>query len=177
MRKKSWYIAALTVLWVVLMLSACGKEAGVPSEQEVETKATELPEPTGALEPTVFSEATTQPEVTATTAPTPTPTIPIPEDIVDTSKEPYLYEELCEDVRLLAYAYPEIVSVSWEGESADGRAIPAVLFGNPDAEQTVFIQAAIHGREHLTALLVMEQLEITEDFPVIDDTDLPEGWK
>ncbi len=159
MRKKSWYIAALTVLWVVLMLSACGKEAGVPSEQEVETKATELPEPTGALEPTVFPEATTQPEVMATSAPTPTPTISVPEDIVDTSKEPYLYEELCEDVRLLAYAYPEIVSVSWEGESADGRAIPAVLFGNPDAEQTVFIQAAIHGREHLTALLVMEQLE------------------
>ena len=90
---------------------------------------------------------------------TPEPTRIIPENIVDTLEEPYTYEEMTEDLELLALAYPEIVTVTTEGYSADDRVIPAVRFGNPAAEQVVFIQAAIHGREHLTTLLVMEQLE------------------
>lgn len=104
---------------------------------------------------------TTIPEPTPTVTPKPTPTsrLSLPEDIVDTSKEPYTYEEMCEDLGWLSYAYPDRLSYEMAGQSADGRDIPVVLFGNPEAEQTVFVQAAIHGREHLTALLVMEQLE------------------
>lgn len=83
----------------------------------------------------------------------------IPEDIVNTWKEPYTYENMAEDLELLALAYPDIVAVTTEGYSADGRAILAVRFGNPLAKQVVFVQAAIHGREYLTTLLVMEQLE------------------
>lgn len=104
---------------------------------------------------------TTTPEPTPTVTPelTPTPRLSLPEDIVDTSKEPYTYEEMCEDLGWLSYAYPDRLSYEMAGQSADGRDIPVVLFGNPEAEQTVFVQAAIHGREHLTTLLVMEQLE------------------
>lgn len=101
----------------------------------------------------------TEPTEEPTATPIPTPTRIIPEDIVDTSKEPYTYEEMTEDLELLSLAYPDIVTVTTEGYSADNRTIFAVHFGNPEAEQVVFIQAAIHGREHLTALLVMEQLE------------------
>lgn len=170
MRRKLRYLAVLTVVSAVLMFSACGKAAQETPEDMYSGK--EIPGRTenvgngadesggdvtdkGGAQLTVPLEPTAAP----TLAPTPTPTVIIPEDIVDTSKEPYTYMELCEDVTLLSYAYPEIISVTWEGKSADGREIPAILFGNPEAEQTVFIQAAIHGREHLTTLLVMEQLE------------------
>lgn len=102
---------------------------------------------------------TSEPTLTVTPEPTPTPRLSLPEDIVDTSKEPYTYEEMCEDLGWLSYAYPDRLSYEMAGQSVDGRDIPVVLFGNPEAEQTVFVQAAIHGREHLTALLVMEQLE------------------
>lgn len=80
-------------------------------------------------------------------------------EIVDTTKVPYTYTEMCEDILLLEQRYPEIFSVEWAGYSADMRPIPAVTFGSPAAGQTVFVQAAIHGRESLTTLLVMKQLE------------------
>ena len=125
-----------------------------------ERKMTDTPESATTL--TLFPTITQSPSPVPTAVePTlsPVPSVLIPDDIVDTEKEPYTYDEMCEDLELLAYAYPDIISLSWEGKSADGRRIPAVLFGNPDAEHTLFIQAAIHGREHLTTLLVMEQLE------------------
>ena len=173
MGRKCWYIAALTVMWAVLIFSACGKGSREIPKQEIAGGLSGNRESAGGkdsisedesgndtcdkneLQPTASLEPTVAPIPT----PAPTPAVIIPEKIVDTSKEPYIYAELCEDVKLLSYAYPDIISVSWEGKSADGREIPAILFGNPEAEQTVFIQAAIHGREHLTSLLVMEQLE------------------
>lgn len=159
--KKLCFCLLLCVAGVYLF-SACKSET--QGSLKSETTLTLFPTVTpGGTEP----GAETAPEVTVAPTPkptvvptaTPTPAIVLPEDIVDTSIEPYTYEAMCEDLELLAYAYPEFVSLVWEGESADGRGIPAVLFGNPEAEQTVFIQAAIHGREHLTTLLVMEQLE------------------
>ncbi len=160
-----------TVLWVcvagLFLFSACAtgeKEAPAESETTLTLFPTITPGGENGTEEsgpdTAISDTSAEaPTVVSTATPEPTPLLIVPEDIVDTSKEPYTYEELCEDLEFLAYAYPDIVSVSWEGESADGRAIPAVLFGSPTAEQTVFVQAAIHGREHLTTLLVMEQLE------------------
>ena len=166
MQRKQRFLAALAVIGAVLVFSACGTGSQESSEKEsFEARLTHTPLPT--VTPAGTDEAGGDGELTEKhpgagkeeQASAPTPTVIIPEKIVDTSKEPYLYTELCEDVQLLEYAYPDIISVSWEGKSADGRDIPAVLFGNPEAEQTVFIQAAIHGREHLTSLLVMEQLE------------------
>lgn len=126
-----------------------GEKENGTEDKPVETVPEEKGTPTTIPEPTP----------TVTPKPTPTPRLSLPEDIVDTSKEPYTYEEMCEDLGWLSYAYPDRLSYKMAGQSADGRDIPVVLFGNPEAEQTVFVQAAIHGREHLTALLVMEQLE------------------
>lgn len=116
--------------------------------------------PSGVPERTVTpppEETTPDPGMQMSVSPTPAPVIP--EEIVDTSAEPYTYEMMCADLELLSYAYPEMISVTWEGYSADGREIAAVRFGSPDAEAAVFVQAAIHGREHLTTQLVMKQLE------------------
>lgn len=146
-RKKTVFVVLFALLGAVCF-PACAKEPQLPSGNE-----TTLP-----LFPTI-TPGTEAPPITEEPQITPTPVVIIPEDIVDTSIEPYTYDAMCEDLKLLSSAYPEIVTVTWEGESADGREIPAVLFGNPEAEQTVFIQAAIHGREYLTSLLVMEQLE------------------
>jgi len=162
MRGKMRYVAFPVVLLAMLTFSACRKD--IQETPKSETTLTLFPTmmpDDGDISDEGNREAGDEfvPQITAPPEPTPAPAVIIPEDIVDTSKEPYTYEEMCEDLELLAYAYPEIVSLTWAGESADGRAIPAVLFGNPEAEQTVFIQAAIHGREHLTALLVAEQLE------------------
>lgn len=171
MKRKRKYVAFLLVFAGMLLLSSCGKKAqeALNSDTVLTLFPTATPEKNvdnssnnkgDSVEKSetvnAFAEEETEKEEQVIT---PVPMVSIPEDIVDSSKEPYTYEEMCEDLELLAYAYPEIVSLTWEGESADGRKIPAVLFGNPEAEQTVFIQAAIHGREHLTALLVMEQLE------------------
>lgn len=132
----------------LLFAFACGRK--VPEAPESATTLT--------LFPTITQSPSPVPTAVEPTL-SPVPSVLIPDDIVDTGKEPYTYDEMCEDLELLAYAYPDIISLSWEGKSADGRRIPAVLFGNPEAEHTLFIQAAIHGREHLTTLLVMEQLE------------------
>lgn len=143
MKREKRRLVFLGVVLGVLMLAACGTKTQDTPKKEPGDSTVLAPEDSEKKEPAV----------------SPTPAVIVPEDIVDTSKEPYTYQEMCEDLELLAYAYPDIVSLMWPGTSADGRAIPAVLFGNPAAEQTVFIQAAIHGREHLTTLLVMEQLE------------------
>lgn len=170
MGKTKGYAAALLLLSGMLVFPACHKEPPESgnSATTLTVFPTMMPEDRITAQPeeiTPSGEITAQPETgispTVLLWPTavPTPAVIVPEDIVDTSSEPYTYEELCGDLELLAYAYPEIISVTWEGYSADGRAIPAVRFGSPDAEAVVLVQAAIHGREHLTALLVMEQLE------------------
>lgn len=158
MEKRKVYAAVLFLLSVVLAFPGCRRET--PDSGNSGTTLTVFP--TMIPEDRITScpeEITITPTIPVQPTASPTPTVILPEDIVDTSKEPYTYEELCEDLELLAYAYPEIISVTWEGCSADGREIPAVRFGSPDAEAVVLVQAAIHGREHLTTLLVMEQLE------------------
>lgn len=162
MRGKMRYIAFPVVVSAMLTFASCGKEIQETPKNETmltlfPTVTTDDRDGSDAGKEEAGDEFVAQ--TTVAPEPTPAPTVIIPENIVDTSKEPYTYEEMCEDLELFAYAYPEIVSLTWEGESADGRPIPSVLFGNPEAKRTVFIQAAIHGREHLTTLLVMEQLE------------------
>lgn len=50
-----------------------------------------------------------------TPEPTPTQRLTVPENIVDTSKEPYTYEEMCEDLGWLSYAYPDRLSYEFGG--------------------------------------------------------------
>lgn len=45
------------------------------------------------------------------------------------------------------------------GTSLMGNPLKAIVIGNPDAQTKVFVQAAIHAREWLTALLALRQAE------------------
>lgn len=151
MGKNRRYTGLLCLAAGGLLLSVCAGCGERKPESGITAALTATPEPA------VASELTVTPEPTET--PIPTPVRMIPEEIVDTLDECYTYEEMMEDLDMLSYAYPDLISVTVEGYSADNRAIPAVRFGNPEAEQVVLIQAAIHGREYMTTLLVMKQLE------------------
>ena len=68
-------------------------------------------------------------------------------------------EEMEEDLKALAKAYPEHMELSSLGTTKDGREIYLARFGSADAGNSIIIQAAIHAREYMTALLTMKQLE------------------
>ncbi len=70
----------------------------------------------------------------------------------------YTYGMLQEDIIALCTAYPDIVRFEILGQSADGRNIYQIIFGNPKAQRAAFIQASIHGREYMTTQLVMDML-------------------
>jgi len=79
--------------------------------------------------------------------------------IVDTGKQIYSYDEMCEDLEELKSRYPEAFTYQSIGVSADGRDIYEVVFGSSAAAKTIIIQAGIHAREYMTSQLVMAQLE------------------
>ncbi len=71
----------------------------------------------------------------------------------------YSHEKMMGDLRALAKRYPKRLRLENAGVSAAGREVPVAVVGSPKAKHHVLVQAAIHGREHMTALLVMAQLE------------------
>lgn len=71
----------------------------------------------------------------------------------------YTYERMLEDIEALRKRYPERVRVESMGKSSEGRDIPVVIIGDSSAERHLFIQAAIHAREHMTAQLAVSQIE------------------
>lgn len=79
--------------------------------------------------------------------------------VVDVTDALYTYDKMRHDVETLCDTYGECLSYEILGSSVDGREIYEVLLGAPDAEHHIFVQAAIHGREYMTAQLVMRMLE------------------
>ena len=79
--------------------------------------------------------------------------------IVDRSKREYTYDEMAEDLALLAEMRGDVFSYRSIGTSRDGRNIYLGVLGNPNAEKQILVSAGIHGREYLNPLLVMLQLE------------------
>jgi g-D-glutamyl-meso-diaminopimelate peptidase len=80
--------------------------------------------------------------------------------IVNTTKQHYGYNEMLEDLALLADKYPQCIRRgSLTGKSFENRDIPFVYFGNPKAEKFVLVQASMHAREYMSTILVMSMLE------------------
>lgn len=79
--------------------------------------------------------------------------------IVDVTRQQYGYDEMTADLEELNKRYPDLLSLSVIGVSLDGRDIRVAVAGNPQAARHILIQACIHGREYMSALLVMKQLE------------------
>ena len=71
----------------------------------------------------------------------------------------YTYDQMKEDIAILCETYAECLSYETVGSSVDGRDIYEVCLGSPEAQHHIFVQAAIHGREYMTAQLVMRMLE------------------
>lgn len=81
---------------------------------------------------------------------------------VDTHKVKYTYEEMIVDLYAMKTEYDElgdIFHIQTIGMSHDGRVIECAVLGTPDAKNQIIIQAGIHGREYLTSMLVMRQIE------------------
>ena len=74
---------------------------------------------------------------------------------VVTPTETYTYDQMLADISSLQQLYPDTVRVASIGMSEQGRKIPVMQLGNPEAEYHVLMQGAMHAREHFTAWLLM----------------------
>lgn len=79
--------------------------------------------------------------------------------IVNDSKSEYSYDEMVADLAELAKTYPTHFSYRSIGRSVLGREIYVAVLGDTSAEKQILVSAGIHGREYLTPLLVMKQIE------------------
>lgn len=82
-----------------------------------------------------------------------------PDNIIDLSTALYTYDKLKADLSWFASHYPQYMTLETAGTTADGRSLFVVYFGNRNASRQIFICAATHAREYMTAQLVMKQLE------------------
>jgi g-D-glutamyl-meso-diaminopimelate peptidase len=71
----------------------------------------------------------------------------------------YSYNQMIGDLQSLAARYSGRLTLESAGTTLLGRDIPVAVLGDPDAPRQALLQGCIHGREHMTCLLMMAQLE------------------
>lgn len=76
----------------------------------------------------------------------------------------YSYDKMVQDIKKLKAKYGDLMQVREIGSSLDGRIIYEVILGNANAGKHVLIHAGIHGREYMTPLIAMKQLEYGLEF-------------
>lgn len=112
---------------------------------------------------TVLSETPSGEQTTAVPAPDTEQTTGVPvepgEVIVAPDDKGYTYPMLVEDLAALEATYGDKFFYESIGKSVDGREIYACIVGNPGAPRKIMITGGIHGREYLSSLLVMMQIE------------------
>lgn len=79
----------------------------------------------------------------------------------------YSYAQMIEDMETLRSQYPDVVTVTSIGTTELGRDIPAIRIGDLNARYHVLLQGAIHGREHLTAWLLMAMADYWLDHGIL----------
>lgn len=79
----------------------------------------------------------------------------------------YSYEQMLADMETLEKQYPEAVSVASIGTTELGRDIPVIRIGGLKAGCHVLLQGAIHGREHLSAWLLMAMADYWLDHGIL----------
>lgn len=95
---------------------------------------------------------------TVTSTPQPT------SGIVDTSEQIYSYQQMLEDINALYNRYPSQVTRRVAiGDTMWSQQIPAVCIGNVNASKALLIDGGIHGREYMSTLLIMRQMEYLLD--------------
>lgn len=73
--------------------------------------------------------------------------------------EKYSYDQMVWDIQQLQARYGEKIHVNVIGRSHDGRDIYEIIVGNVNAPKHILLQGAIHAREYMTPLLMMNQVE------------------
>lgn len=79
--------------------------------------------------------------------------------IVETTRQFYTYDDMCEDIKLIKEQFPDDVSVSAIGLSADNRTIYDIVVGNPSAEKKIVLTGGMAGCEYMTSLLLAKYAE------------------
>lgn len=85
--------------------------------------------------------------------------VPLEQEIVGVV-EKYSYDEMITDLKQLKLRYGDLLTVNIVGTSLDGRYLCEAVVGNQESGKNVMIQGGIHGREYMTPLLIMKQLEM-----------------
>ena len=75
----------------------------------------------------------------------------------------YTYEQMLLNMETIVEKYPHLAEKDSIGTSELGREIPVLRIGDTDAEHQVLFQGAIHGREHMTAWLLMAMVDYWMD--------------
>jgi g-D-glutamyl-meso-diaminopimelate peptidase len=71
----------------------------------------------------------------------------------------YSYDQMQSDLATLASRYPNLLTLSSIGTSEEGRDLTLCILGNPNADRKLFLQASIHGREHVVTLLSLCEID------------------
>lgn len=79
--------------------------------------------------------------------------------VVDTSRQIYSYDSLCEDLMQLKEAYGAHMQLNVLGTTRDNRNIFEVVVGNPNAKLQMTVVGTVCGTEYMTSLVCMKQLE------------------
>lgn len=69
----------------------------------------------------------------------------------------YTYENMQNDLGILARIFPEIIQIDSLGKTEDQRELYHFYIGSANAPKKILIFGGIHGREYMTSQLLMEQ--------------------
>lgn len=84
----------------------------------------------------------------------------------------YSYTQMCSDIAALQASYPELVTTAVIGSSELGADIPVLRIGSLNAKYHILLHGAIHGREHMTAWLLMAMADYWLDHDILSYGDV-----
>jgi len=167
---KRFLLFLICGMLAVCMLAACesvpapfpedSSSKGDSSVQETEPETvTDTVQPTESEQPTESDTSGDTTEPDSSDSQSVTDEVVADGSIVSPGELGYTYPELQEDLALLLETYGAHFSYESIGKSVDGREIYACVVGNPEAPRKIMISGGIHGREYLSSLVVMKQIE------------------
>ena len=82
-----------------------------------------------------------------------------PDISIVTPTDTYSYDQMMQDLAALVTTYPDTLSLGSIGFSEEGRDLPVILLGDPDAQHHVLVQGTVHAMEHMCSWLLMSMTE------------------
>ena len=79
--------------------------------------------------------------------------------IVSSTDSKYTYSDFKKDLDELVEKYPDRLTKTYLGKTADGRYLYSVVLGNPEADKQIFVTAGMHAREYINSQVTMRLIE------------------